>query len=230
MDRWLALVLTLGVFAPQGQGSVSGKVTDSYGGVIPGVTVTATANGKSQTAVTNSRGEYAIAGLDRGTYKVTGALAGFNDASCAAVEIGNSLAHCDLPLRVGGPPVPQSDPRYQAFLAAEAKWRAAAIRSYEMSVSVGCFCPFDTTPQTVSVVDGVPEKAPNDGKFRHRYDTVEKIFTRIRQGLDSGHEVINISYDPDNGIPTVVYLDMSSKGEDDDVAIRVTSFQKIKSE
>lgn len=230
MGRWLVLVLALGVFAPQGQGSVSGKATDSQGGVIPGVTVTATANGKSLTAATNSRGEYTIAGLDRGIYKITGALPGFHDASCPAVEIGSSLAHCDLQLSVGGPPVPQSDPRYQALLAAEAKWRTAGIRSYEMAVSVACFCGFDNTPLTVRVIDGVPEKPPSDGKFRHRYDTVEKIFTRIRQALDSGHEVINVSYSPDNGLPVDVYLDMSPRVEDDDVAIGVTSFRKIGSE
>jgi len=35
---------------PQARGSIYGKVTDVYGGVIPGVVVSATLNGKPATA------------------------------------------------------------------------------------------------------------------------------------------------------------------------------------
>lgn len=229
----LALVAAL-LASPQGDGAIRGIVRDSSGGVMPGVTVTATVNGRSVAVVSNGRGEYAFAKLERGTYKVTGTLAGFHAVSCDVVEVGAAPAHCDLVLSFGGPPIPQSDPRYQALLAAEARWRAAGLRSYAYSVSVTCFCGFDSTPFTIRVVDGVPAPLLGPDTLRNkageRYNTIEKLFTLIRSALDNGSEVVDVSYDPDTGKPVVAWIDRFRQGSDDEIGFSLFGFAVIKTE
>ena len=74
--------------------SISGVVTDTAGGVIPGATVVITSNAtntKSET-VTNSSGTFSVPALSAGTYTVTVSLAGFKTASVT-----------DVPLQLGVP-------------------------------------------------------------------------------------------------------------------------------
>src|SRR5438876_1194495 len=61
-------------------GSINGKVADSSGGVLPGVTVTASSPSLMgvQTSVTDTGGNYRFPALPPGTYTVTFELPGFN--------------------------------------------------------------------------------------------------------------------------------------------------------
>ena len=61
-------------------GSINGKVADSSGGVLPGVTVSATSPSSMgiQSSVTDSGGYYRFPALAPGTYTVTFELPGFN--------------------------------------------------------------------------------------------------------------------------------------------------------
>src|SRR5467141_5134101 len=65
------------VFA-QEAASVAGIVTDASSGVLPGVTVTATevSSGRQYVAVTDERGEYRLANVQAGTYRLQGNLSG----------------------------------------------------------------------------------------------------------------------------------------------------------
>src|SRR5258706_1098044 len=70
-------------------GSLSGRVTDSTGGALPGVTITAT-NGKtgySRSVVTESDGHYNFSSLLVGTYNVTAELSGFATVTTRNVEV-----------------------------------------------------------------------------------------------------------------------------------------------
>jgi type 1 fimbria pilin len=60
-------------------GSISGQVVDDSGGVLPGVTVTATSPAQMGTlsAVTNEEGMFRFPSVPPGTYKVQFELAGF---------------------------------------------------------------------------------------------------------------------------------------------------------
>jgi outer membrane receptor protein involved in Fe transport len=61
-------------------GTIFGKVADSSGGVLPGVTVTVTSPqliGGAQTRVTSATGEYRVPALPPGTYEATFELSGF---------------------------------------------------------------------------------------------------------------------------------------------------------
>ena len=59
--------------------SIAGKITDSAGLAVVGVTVTATSveTGETRTAITNDEGQYRIVKLKPGTYKVRAAQSGF---------------------------------------------------------------------------------------------------------------------------------------------------------
>ncbi len=86
------------------RGSITGRLTDPTGAVLPGVTVTASnldTNGKT-TAVTNNEGVYLIPFLMPGPYTVSAELMGFKRVERAGLEvrIGDRLT-LDLSLQVG---------------------------------------------------------------------------------------------------------------------------------
>src|SRR3954464_87971 len=82
----LVLALVVGALAPRvsaqiSGGNIYGTVTDSSGGVLPGVDVSLVSTsigGQPRTTVTDSQGQFRFLNLDAGTYKVTTNLSGFN--------------------------------------------------------------------------------------------------------------------------------------------------------
>ena len=86
------------------RGTVTGRVTDQSGGVLPGVTVTVTNKDTnvSNDTVTNETGTYSLLYLQPGTYGVTAELQGFKKMSRDAVEVrlGDRL-EIDFKLEVG---------------------------------------------------------------------------------------------------------------------------------
>lgn len=71
-------------------GSINGKVTDNTGGVLPGVTVTASSPSMqgTRTDVTNEAGEYRFPAVPPGTYKLVYELAGFGTVNREGVQVG----------------------------------------------------------------------------------------------------------------------------------------------
>jgi hypothetical protein len=87
-------------------GTILGTVTDSSGGVLPGVSITAidVDTNVSRTAVTNERGEYLLQFLPVGTYRLEVGLQGFKRfvQSGVVIELGRA-ARVDPVLEVGVP-------------------------------------------------------------------------------------------------------------------------------
>ncbi len=89
----LALMVTTTAFAQGGgassTGTIQGRVSDSQGAVLPGVTVTATSPSMPgvQTAVTSETGNYRFPAIPPGTYALTYELSGFNNLKRDGVEI-----------------------------------------------------------------------------------------------------------------------------------------------
>ncbi len=85
-------------------GSIVGNVTDANGGVIPGATVTAVAQGTglSRTATTDDSGTYQFVNLPPGTYTLKVAKQGFKgfERRSLAVE-ANNVTRTDVRLEVG---------------------------------------------------------------------------------------------------------------------------------
>jgi hypothetical protein len=88
----------------QGTGSIFGKVSDTSGGVLPGVTVTVTGPGLQQplVAVTSESGTYQFPTVPIGTYTVTFELASFKKAQRPNVIITTAFnAGVDQKLEIG---------------------------------------------------------------------------------------------------------------------------------
>ena len=111
MRRACALVISLlilGLAAPvaaqRTTGEILGKVTDSSGGVLPGVTVTlrGPAMQGEQVAVTSGTGVYRFATVPPGTYEVEYVLAGFSTLKRTEipVTVGSNVT-LDVALKLG---------------------------------------------------------------------------------------------------------------------------------
>jgi hypothetical protein len=87
-----------------GTGSVSGRVVDSSGAVLPGVSVTTIDGaGRRASAVSDGSGRYAFAGLAAGTYRVEFVLPGFKTTVMEAVPLDGATGMLiqDARLQVG---------------------------------------------------------------------------------------------------------------------------------
>jgi len=107
---WRVLLMAVLVVCPptlafaQGTSSITGGVTDSAGGVIPGATVVVTNNatGAKSETVTSANGTYNVAALQAGTYTVSATLTGFKIAQNANVRVAIGVpATVNLMLEVG---------------------------------------------------------------------------------------------------------------------------------
>ncbi len=79
----LALLLAVPAFAQRTTGTIRGTVTDSSGGVMPGVTVTVTSelSGFTRRTVTNEVGLYVFSDLPVSHYRIETELSGFRPAA-----------------------------------------------------------------------------------------------------------------------------------------------------
>ena len=86
--------------------AIGGTVTDSTGGVLPGVTVEARSPAlieQVRTAVTDGNGQFLIIALETGTYSVTFTLPGFSTLIREGVELSTGFtANIDAQMAVGG--------------------------------------------------------------------------------------------------------------------------------
>src|SRR5204862_422707 len=84
MTKTVLFVISLSLTAAgsvlaQATASITGRVVDQGGAVLPGATITITSatTGRARESVTNAVGLYSIPALDPGTYDVRAALSGF---------------------------------------------------------------------------------------------------------------------------------------------------------
>jgi hypothetical protein len=98
----LALVAT-GAAAQSLTGTVTGKVLDEQGAVLPGVTVTLTGRTGASPTVTDQRGEFRFVGVAPGTYDLKAELSGFAPRSETGIDVGiGRTITLSFTLRVGG--------------------------------------------------------------------------------------------------------------------------------
>jgi hypothetical protein len=108
--RRVAVITTVSVILASGlavaqEASIVGRVTDNSGGVLPGVTVTATSPAlqvQTITVVTDERGEYRITPLPIGTYEVLYSLPGFHSIKREGLRLTvGFVLTMDMVLEVG---------------------------------------------------------------------------------------------------------------------------------
>lgn len=95
------LLISLSLSAQQ-TGTISGRVTDSSGASLPGVTVEAVTNVSPQprVTVTNEAGDYQLPALQPGTYTVTYSLAGLQDAKRRVNVVLDQTSTVDVSLGI----------------------------------------------------------------------------------------------------------------------------------
>src|SRR3954453_6284040 len=84
----LGLLAGTGADAQTLTGTITGRVADQQGGVLPGVTVTITGKTGSQTQVTDARGEVRFVGLEVGNYALKAELPGFRAKEEPTLDLG----------------------------------------------------------------------------------------------------------------------------------------------
>ena len=101
----LAFLLAVSVQAQGTRSTLSGVVTDTGGGVLPGVTVVVTSEqtGTKLTTVTNERGVFSVPALDAGNYAAILTLSGFKTVAIPSITIvAGSAANVDVKMDIGG--------------------------------------------------------------------------------------------------------------------------------
>src|SRR5690554_6028601 len=85
----LLLLLSSPELKAQFGAALQGIITDSTGGVLPGVslTLTDTETGRSLTTVSNNEGFYRIGGLAPGNYSLRAELAGFQTRLIEGIQV-----------------------------------------------------------------------------------------------------------------------------------------------
>ena len=85
----LAFVSAAPAAAQNTSGAIAGTITDTQGGVLPGVTltVTNTDTGVARTAVTEADGRYRFAGLQPGRYALKAELQGFGSVEVKDIAL-----------------------------------------------------------------------------------------------------------------------------------------------
>ncbi len=106
MTVMLAVLLALfatGVSAQSLTGTITGKVVDEQGAVLPGVTVTLTGRQGAVPTVTDDRGEFRFVGLNPGQYEVKAELTGFATRTEPGVDVSiGRTAMVNFTMKVGG--------------------------------------------------------------------------------------------------------------------------------
>src|SRR5215207_1675313 len=90
----LLVVSATSAFAQFDRGTVSGTIKDAQGGVVPGVTVTATSTQTQQarSTVTDGSGFYTFPNLQPGKYDISAELQGFKKETRAGVQVDAASA------------------------------------------------------------------------------------------------------------------------------------------
>jgi hypothetical protein len=101
---YILIALSSTLFAQTGTSSITGSVTDSSGGALPGVDITLTnpETGARLDTITNETGIYRFGSLPPGAYKIEALLPGFSPLSRGplTLQVSQTLA-IDLTLQVG---------------------------------------------------------------------------------------------------------------------------------
>ena len=133
----------------------------------------------------------------------------------------------------GGAPL---DPLSEAgkLAMARTRWAESGTRSYQFTLFRSAFtAPGYNGPARVTVTNGVVTKveAASDteiiaGAF-DSCDTIEELFGKAQQGIEtSGGSVVG-SYDEATGVPRTISIDPIPQAADDEVAYIVTEFQAL---
>ena len=113
--------------------------------------------------------------------------------------------------------------------AAEQRWRKSRPEEYEFSIEVRCFCVGIVSAPPRYRVSGerpsaVPPVPPRASETYEHFNTVDKLFVRIRQTIQRGEHKVAVSYHESLGYLIVADLDPRDRVFDDELFFRIHNF------
>lgn len=114
-------------------------------------------------------------------------------------------------------------------------WRKANISSYRYTFSNGCFCiPEARGPVVIEVINGQTTSItsadtgePVNPEFFQSFDTIDKLFRVIRDGIKRKADRLEVEYDSKLGYPTNIIIDFSFQIADEELFLEISDFEVI---
>lgn len=114
--------------------------------------------------------------------------------------------------------------------AAHRRWRAQNLHTYAFTLQRTCFCT-NVHPlyvlvlsDTVAAVLDLETGTMVDRQFG---ETVEGLFTFVRNAIDRPAQLIRVKYDVAKGFPTEIDYDGAARIADDEIFYRVTDVHPV---
>ena len=111
-----------------------------------------------------------------------------------------------------------------------ARWEAVGPPSYVYAMEWLCFCPAEYRgPVRITVYDGVAvqrvfvesgEPVPED--VASGFPTVDGLFERLVSAMEDGAHRVDVTYDPDLGMPLEFWIDHRENVADDELGMTVS--------
>ncbi len=129
------------------------------------------------------------------------------------------------------------EPRRQLD-AQRALWASRAPDHYRYEVSIGCMCPRELASpvlievengigRVVSYADGTPVDPVRINSWQ-QVRTMEGVFDIIDHWIDYRDGTMTVHYDPVNGHPTVIDIDLIPEAIDDEVRYTIRNVQIVR--
>ena len=111
------------------------------------------------------------------------------------------------------------------------RWEALALTSYEYAVRRRCFCaPGAIGPARVRVENGVvtgrtyvDSGDPVPDGLDDAFPRVDGLFETLADAYERGAHSVEVTYDPDSGVPLDIYIDYEEFAVDEELGFTVTS-------
>jgi Family of unknown function (DUF6174) len=141
--------------------------------------------------------------------------------ACLAI-LGLSLLACGTTTQPDSGAFVDDRPATRAALQqARGRWNSLGISDYQYAFQRSCFCAPDfTAPVRIAVRQGQVAEVTSVQSGQPRpiegYPTVDDLFARLQEALDSGAENVQATYDPALGYPTRFFIDQSTRIADEE--------------
>jgi hypothetical protein len=111
------------------------------------------------------------------------------------------------------------------------RWASLALTSYEYVLARSCFCPpAFLGPVLVRVEDSVVTERsfveviePDPGAPGESFPSVAGLFDIIADAYERDAHVVEVTYDPETGVPLDIYVDYEQNVADEELGLTVES-------
>jgi hypothetical protein len=125
----------------------------------------------------------------------------------------------------------------ELFNASITHWRSLDIDTYSYTIELSCACapanqlrPVRVTVENGAVVSRIyvnenpAQQTPAPESVFGPFDTADELFDVVEDAINQDADLLNLIYDPEYGVPTLLQFDRSSSDPDDHLIFQVTGF------